>query len=67
MHVCNRVPDGLEDVSKYPDLVAELLRRGWTDDEIKNALGRNLLRVFREVERVWTHENIHASNQLNTV
>nr|XP_055072244.1 dipeptidase 1 [Misgurnus anguillicaudatus] len=48
----SRVPDGLEDVSKYPDLVIELLRRGWTDDEIKDALGRNLLRVFREAERV---------------
>lgn len=47
-----RVPDGLEDVSKYPDLVAELLRRKWTDDEIRDALGRNLLRVFREVEEV---------------
>ncbi|XP_057185202.1 dipeptidase 1 [Triplophysa rosa] len=47
-----RVPVGLEDVSKYPDLVAELLRRGWTDEDITKALGRNLLRVFKEVERV---------------
>ncbi|KAL6468863.1 hypothetical protein MHYP_G00223870 [Metynnis hypsauchen] len=47
-----RVPTGLEDVSKYPDLVAELLRRGWTDDEIKDALGRNLIRVFADVEAV---------------
>ncbi|TRY71457.1 hypothetical protein DNTS_011729 [Danionella cerebrum] len=47
-----RVPVGLEDVSKYPDLVAELLKRGWTDDEIRDALGRNLLRVFKEVEEV---------------
>jgi membrane dipeptidase len=49
-----RVPGGLEDVSKYPALVAELLRRGWTDAEVKAALGDNLLRVFREVERVST-------------
>ncbi|XP_076879581.1 dipeptidase 1 isoform X1 [Brachyhypopomus gauderio] len=48
----NRVPTGLDDVSKYPDLVAELLRRGWTDDEIKDALGRNLIRVFKDVEMV---------------
>ncbi|XP_067303844.1 dipeptidase 1 [Pseudorasbora parva] len=48
----SRVPVGLEDVSKYPDLVAELLRRHWSDEEIKDALGRNLLRVFREVEAV---------------
>ncbi|KAG9341377.1 hypothetical protein JZ751_019483 [Albula glossodonta] len=47
-----RVPQGLEDVSKFPDLVAELVRRGWTDEEIKGALGDNLLRVLREVERV---------------
>ncbi|XP_067257615.1 dipeptidase 1 [Chanodichthys erythropterus] len=50
-----RVPEGLEDVSKYPDLVAELLRRKWTDDEIRDALGRNLIRVFREVEAVRDH------------
>ncbi|XP_018412846.1 PREDICTED: dipeptidase 1 [Nanorana parkeri] len=45
-----RVPEGLGDVSKYPDLVAELLRRGWTEEELKAALANNLLRVFREVE-----------------
>lgn len=61
MHACNRVPVGLEDVSKYPDLVAELLSRGWTDDDIKKALGRNLLRVFKQVETVWIHKNIHAT------
>ncbi|XP_053491333.1 dipeptidase 1 [Ictalurus furcatus] len=47
-----RLPTGLEDVSKYPDLVVELLRRGWTDDEVKDALGRNLIRVFKAVEMV---------------
>ncbi|XP_042616815.1 dipeptidase 1 isoform X1 [Cyprinus carpio] len=52
-----RVPDGLEDVSKYPDLVAELLSRKWSDEEIRDALGRNLLRVFREVEEVRDHQN----------
>ncbi|KAM5138581.1 dipeptidase 1 [Mantella aurantiaca] len=44
------MPDGLEDVSKYPDLVAELLRRQWTESEVKAALANNLLRVFQEVE-----------------
>ncbi|XP_028665282.1 dipeptidase 1 [Erpetoichthys calabaricus] len=48
----SRVPQGLEDVSKYPDLVAELLNRGWTDKEVKEALGENLLRVFKKVEEV---------------
>uniref|UniRef100_A0A3P9KYP8 Dipeptidase n=1 Tax=Oryzias latipes TaxID=8090 RepID=A0A3P9KYP8_ORYLA len=47
-----RTPEGLEDVSKVPNLVAELLRRGWTDEEVKAALGNNLLRVMSEVERV---------------
>jgi membrane dipeptidase len=45
-------PDGLEDVSCYPALLAELLRRGYTREEIKQVAGLNLLRVFREVEKV---------------
>ncbi|KAM4723044.1 dipeptidase 1 [Rhinophrynus dorsalis] len=47
-----RVPKGLEDVSKYPDLVAELLRRGWTELEVVSALAYNLIRVFQKVEEV---------------
>ncbi|XP_035538326.1 dipeptidase 1 [Morone saxatilis] len=47
-----RLPEGLEDVSKVPKVVAELLRRGWTDEEVKAALGNNLLRVLREAETV---------------
>uniref|UniRef100_A0A8C5DLJ6 Dipeptidase n=1 Tax=Gouania willdenowi TaxID=441366 RepID=A0A8C5DLJ6_GOUWI len=47
-----RLPQGLEDVSKVPNLVAELLRRGWTDEEVKKVLGKNLLRVLREAELV---------------
>lgn len=35
-----------------PNLVAELLRRGWTDEEMKAALGNNLLRVLADAERV---------------
>jgi membrane dipeptidase len=46
------VPDGLEDVSKYPWLTAELLRRGYKDDEVKKILGQNVLRVMREAEKV---------------
>ncbi len=47
-----QVPQGLEDVSKYPSLIAELLRRGYKDDEIEKILGQNILRVMREVEKV---------------
>ena len=43
-------PQGLEDVSKFPALTAELLRRGYTDNDIKKVLGLNLLRVMRAVE-----------------
>lgn len=46
------LPDGLGDVSTYPDLFAELIRRGFTDDELKKIAGLNLLRVMREVEKV---------------
>ena len=46
------VIQGLEDVSKYPDLTAELIRRGYTDDDIKKILGQNILRVMRRAEQV---------------
>jgi membrane dipeptidase len=46
------LPDGLGDVSTYPDLFAELIRRGFTDAELKNIAGLNLLRVMRDVEAV---------------
>ena len=39
-------------MSTYPALTAELLRRGYKDDEIKKILGQNMLRVMREVEKV---------------
>jgi membrane dipeptidase len=44
-------PKGLEDVSRYPYLTAELLRRGWSDEDVKKFLGGNLLRVMRQVEQ----------------
>jgi membrane dipeptidase len=46
------VPRGLEDVSTYPALTAELLRRGYSDDDIRKINGLNILRVMREAERV---------------
>jgi len=46
------VPVGLEDVSKLPDLIAELLRRGWTEPDLKKLAGLNTLRVLREAEGV---------------
>jgi membrane dipeptidase len=46
------VPVGLEDVSKFPDLIAELLRRGWTEADVRKVAGLNTLRVLRDAERV---------------
>jgi membrane dipeptidase len=45
-------PVGLENVSKFPDLVAELLRRGWKAQDVKKVVGLNALRIMRDVERV---------------
>jgi membrane dipeptidase len=43
---------GLSDVSMYPNLIAELLRRGYSDADVTKIMGQNLLRVMREVEKV---------------
>merc|ERR1719369_823857 len=48
-------PDGLEDVSKFPKLFESLIEdpeNVWTDEELEKVAGKNLLRVFHEVERV---------------
>ncbi|XP_033176586.1 dipeptidase 1-like, partial [Bombus impatiens] len=49
----NKTPRGLEDVSKYPELFAELLRSGnWNVYDLKKVAGLNLLRVLQKVEKV---------------
>jgi Zn-dependent dipeptidase, microsomal dipeptidase homolog len=47
-------PVGLEDVSRFPYLFAELIRRGWSDDDLRKLAGRNLLRVLRQAEATAT-------------
>lgn len=47
-----KTPLGLEDASKYPDLLAELIRRGWSDEEVRGVAGGNLFRVLEKVEKV---------------
>jgi membrane dipeptidase len=42
-------PNGLEDVSKMPSLIAALLKRGYSDSDIKKIFGENYLRVIRDV------------------
>jgi hypothetical protein len=52
MFVCS-TPLGLEDVSRYPYLLAELLGSGrWTEADLQKLAGKNLIRVFRKVEEV---------------
>ena len=44
-------PEGLDDVADYPALVAELLKRGFGEEELEMLCGGNLIRVLRDVER----------------
>ena len=55
-----RFPAGLADVSRYPALFAELLRRGWTEDELAALAGGNVLRVLKAAES-------EAANQASAV
>jgi membrane dipeptidase len=48
----SNVPSGLEDVSKFPALIAELLRRGYSDEDVRKVTNGNVLRALREAERV---------------
>jgi membrane dipeptidase len=47
-----RLPVGLEDVSKYPDITLELVKRGYTKEQIHKILGGNILRVLKQAEKV---------------
>ena len=48
----NSTPEGLEDVSCFPKLTAELLKRGRSEADLRKLLGGNLLRAFRRAEMV---------------
>jgi membrane dipeptidase len=52
--VGDSLPTGLKDVSDYPNLIYELLKRGYSDDDIRKICGENLMRVWAEVERIAT-------------
>ncbi len=49
--VGDTLPVGLKDVSTYPNLVAELLRRDYSESDIEKLLGANLMRVWKAVEK----------------
>ena len=46
------MPRGLEDVSKFPALFAELIQRGYSDSDVASIARNNFLRVFKAVEKV---------------
>ena len=48
----NDMPEGAQDVSMLPNITYELLKRGYTERDIRKVLGENLLRVMAEAERV---------------
>ncbi len=49
------MPEGMEDCSKLPKITEALLRKGYSDQDIRNILGENTLRVMEQVERA-SHE-----------
>lgn len=46
------LPEGMKDVSELPNITYELLRRGYTEKDIRKVLGENFIRVFAEAEKV---------------
>jgi membrane dipeptidase len=46
------MPEGAQDVSMLPNITYELLKRGYSEKDIRKILGENFLRVFAEAERV---------------
>jgi membrane dipeptidase len=47
--VGDSLPTGLKDVAAYPNLIAELISRGYSDEDIRQMCGENLLRVWQNV------------------
>lgn len=50
--VGDSLPTGLKDVSQYPNLIYELLKRGYSEEDIEKMCYKNVWRVWKEVERV---------------
>lgn len=58
-------PEDMGDVSGYPQLFAELIRRGWSDDDLRKLAGENLLRAWRQAEVV--AERLQRERQPSTM
>jgi membrane dipeptidase len=56
----NGLPAGMEDISKLPNITYELMKRGYSDRDIKKILGENLLRVMTRCERVAKSSSVAA-------
>jgi len=50
--VGEQLPEGMQDVSTYPALLIELMKRGWSDEDIRKVAGENVLRVMARAEAV---------------
>lgn len=53
-------PEGLEDVTKFKNLVYELLKEGFTEKQIRMVLGENFLRVFKRADETYWHRGYGA-------
>jgi len=56
------LPEGVESVEAYPRILAELMRRGWSEADIRKISGENLLRTMRAVERAATAQRGERPN-----
>ena len=65
----NDMPEGAQDVSMLPNITYELLKRGYTERDIRKILGGNLLRVLAEAERVSRRmsKSISGDGSLNRI
>jgi membrane dipeptidase len=55
------LPTGMEDIAQLPNITYELLKRGYTEKDIRKVLGENFLRAFAEAERVARSKSRHIS------
>lgn len=60
--VGDTLPEGLKDVTSYPALIAELLRRGYSEEQIVAILGGNLLRVWQQAEDYGKSQQVGLAN-----
>ncbi len=65
----NDMPEGAQDVSMLPNITYELLKRGYSEADIRKVLGENLLRAFGKAERVArsSRGNISGNGSLDRI